>query len=86
VKVSRYMTPFTRPGLAMAGQPVPHLYFHRPLGALLGAGFRAGFLLDAFEERAFPPDHPEGSTPFSWSGRFSEIPPALVVRLRAGGR
>jgi hypothetical protein len=38
--------------------------------------------LDAIEECAFPPEHVGGSTPLSWNGRFSEIPAALVVRMR----
>jgi hypothetical protein len=81
VKVSRYLTPYTQVGLAMRGQPVPHPYFHRPLGILLQDMFDAGFALDALEERAFPPENSGGSTPFSWSGQFSEIPPVLVGRL-----
>jgi 2-polyprenyl-3-methyl-5-hydroxy-6-metoxy-1,4-benzoquinol methylase len=81
VKVSRYLTPYTQVGLAMHGQPVPHPYFHRPLGMLLQEMFEAGFVLDALEERAFSPENSGGSTPFSWSGQFSEIPPVLVGRL-----
>jgi hypothetical protein len=81
VKVPRYLTPYTQLGLAMSGQPVPHPYFHRPLGILLQDMFDAGFALDALEERAFPPDYSGGSAPFSWSGHFSEIPPVLVCRL-----
>jgi 2-polyprenyl-3-methyl-5-hydroxy-6-metoxy-1,4-benzoquinol methylase len=81
VKVSRYLTPYTQVGLAMHGQPVPHPYFHRPLGMLLQQMFDAGFTLDALEERAFPPENYGGSTPFSWGGQFSEIPPVLVCRL-----
>jgi 2-polyprenyl-3-methyl-5-hydroxy-6-metoxy-1,4-benzoquinol methylase len=81
VKVSRYLTPYSRVGLAMHGQPTPHPYFHRPLGALLGCGFEAGFVLDALEERAFPPDNTGGTTPLSWNGRFSEIPPVIVGRM-----
>jgi 2-polyprenyl-3-methyl-5-hydroxy-6-metoxy-1,4-benzoquinol methylase len=82
VKISRYLTPFTQVGLAIAGQPVPHPYFHRPLHVLLGAGFEAGFVLDALEERAFPPQNAGGSSPLSWNGRFSEIPPVLICRMR----
>ncbi len=81
VKISLYMTPYSRPGLAIRGQPTPHLYFHRPIGEVLRAGFEAGFMLDGFEERAFPPDHLGGSDALSWSGRFSEIPPVLVSRM-----
>jgi 2-polyprenyl-3-methyl-5-hydroxy-6-metoxy-1,4-benzoquinol methylase len=85
VKVWGYMTPTVARGAAISGQPQPQLYFHRPLQVLLGAAFDVGFVLDGLEERAFPPDHPEGSTPLSWGGSFSEIPPVLVVRLRQPG-
>jgi 2-polyprenyl-3-methyl-5-hydroxy-6-metoxy-1,4-benzoquinol methylase len=84
MKVRGYMTPTTSRGAAIAGQPWPQLYFHRPLHLLLGAALEAGFVLDGLEERAFPPDHPQapGRNPLGWSGRFSEIPPVLVARLR----
>jgi 2-polyprenyl-3-methyl-5-hydroxy-6-metoxy-1,4-benzoquinol methylase len=82
VKTARYLTPYTRRGLAMHGQPVPHPYFHRPLRVLLGACFDAGFVLDALEERSFPTEDSSGTLPLSWSGRFHEIPPVLVGRLR----
>ncbi len=82
VKVSRYMTTERRGGLAMPDQPVPHTYFHRPLSKLLGIAFNAGFVLDAMEEQAFPPENRGGSTIFSWNGHFAEIPPVLVCRLR----
>jgi hypothetical protein len=72
------------PGLTMSGQSVPHLYFHRALGEVFGAGFAAGFVLDGFEEPAFPPHHPAGSTALSWSGQLSDIPAALVARMRKG--
>ena len=54
------------------------------MSALFGAAFQAGFVLDALEERAFPPDNMGGTFPLSWNGRFSEIPPALVARMRLG--
>lgn len=82
VKVHGYMTPTVARGSAIAGQPQPQLYFHRPLQTLLGAGLQVGFVLDGLEERAFPPEHPQGRNPLSWSGKFSEIPPVLVARLR----
>ena len=82
VKVARYITPFTQIGLAMPGQPVPHPCFHRPLGLLLAPALSAGLVLDGFEEQAFPPANSGGTTPLSWNGRFSEIPAALIVRLR----
>jgi len=82
VKIARYKTPFTRVGIAMHGQPVPHPYFHRPLSLLLSPALGAGLVLDGFEEQAFPPENSGASAPLSWNGRFSEIPAALIVRLR----
>jgi len=83
VKVSRYLSAFTQSGLAMPGQPVPHPYFHRSLTELIGQGLQSGLVLDALEERAFPPSHDGGSNPLSWSGKFSEIPPVLVCRMKS---
>lgn len=80
-KVWGYLTPFTAHALAMRGQPRAQLVFHRPLQELLGIALAAGFVLDGLEERAFPVGHPVGPHPISW-GRFSEIPPVLVARVR----
>jgi len=82
IKVPRYMSSETKLGLAIPGQPVAHPYFHRPLSRLLEPAFKAGMLLDALEERSFPPGHTTGSYPLSWGGNFSEIPPVLVARMR----
>jgi SAM-dependent methyltransferase len=81
VKVSRYMTPFTSKGLALRNQPKPQLYFHRPLQDYLSLAFQNGFVLDGFAERSFPSDHPQ-SAPLGWGGKFSEIPPVAILRLR----
>ncbi len=84
IKVYTYMTPETIPGHAMAEQPLAQPYFHRPLSDYLAAAFEAGFVVDGFEERAFPPGQPDRprSMLLSWGSRFSEFPPVLVVRLR----
>lgn len=81
VKISKYMTPSHSKGLALRNQPKPQLYFNRPLEYYLNEGFKNGFILDGFSERAFPPDHPQTS-PLGWGGKFSEIPPALIARMR----
>jgi len=81
VKISRYMTPYIARGLAMREQPTPQPYFERPLQTYLNAGFDNGFVLDGFEERAFPPEHAT-KHPLSWGGQYSEIPPVLVARMR----
>jgi 2-polyprenyl-3-methyl-5-hydroxy-6-metoxy-1,4-benzoquinol methylase len=81
VKNSRYMTPYQAKGLALLSQPKPQMYFERPLQYYLNLGFRNGFMLDGFAERAFPPDHPQTSA-LGWGGKFSEIPPVLIARFR----
>jgi len=81
VKISRYMTPYHAKGLALRNQPKPQMYFERPLQYYLNLGFQNGFVLDGFEERAFPPDSPQTSL-LGWGGKFSEIPPVVVIRFR----
>jgi len=81
VKISRYMTPYHTEGLAFRNQDKPHLYFERPIQYYMNIGFQNGFIVDGFEERAFPPNHPH-SNPLSWGGKFSEIPLVLVMRMR----
>ena len=81
VKVSRYINQFLSSGLALRNQPKPQLYFHRPIEYYLNMGFRNGFILDGFDERAFPSNHPQ-TAPLGWGGNFSEIPPALIARMR----
>ena len=82
VKISRYMTPYHAKGLALLNQPQPQMYFEHPLQYYLNLGFKNGFVVDGFEERAFPPEHAQVS-PLGWGGKFSEIPPVLVVRMRS---
>jgi len=81
VKVHRYMTPYQAEGIALRNQPKPQLYFHRPFEYYMKIGFQNGFVVDGFEERAFPPDHPK-HRPLSWGGNYSEIPPVVVMRMR----
>ena len=82
VKTTRYMTPKAARALAMQGQPEPHPNFDRPLHMLLGAAFRAGFVVDGLEERAFPSDMEHKGHPLGWGANFAEIPPVMVVRVR----
>lgn len=80
VKISQYITPRAFKGLGIAGQPLPHYYFHRPLSVLLNICFQAGFAIDGMAEPVFEAEK-EGRHPFSWIN-FKEIPAALVVRVR----
>ena len=81
VKVSRYINQFQSEGLALRNQPKPQLYFHRPIKDYLNLAFKHGFMLDGFDERAFPPEQPQFVT-LGWGGKFAEIPPALIARVR----
>ncbi len=81
IEVPRYLTAGMQEGVAMPGQPALHPCFHRSLSELLQTGFKAGMVLDGFEERAFLPSHVGGNTALSWSGNYSEIPPVLVCRM-----
>ena len=80
VSVTRYIEPHVHKGLAIRGQPLAQNYFHRPLSALLGVFFNAGFVVDALDEPVFPEDTPERNR-FGWL-MFNDIPPVLSVRLR----
>lgn len=80
IKIDRYLTPQPFEGLAIVGQPVPNLIFHRPLSALLASCFEAGFVLDGLEERAFD-ESVEADRVLSWAN-FRETPPMMAVRLR----
>ena len=81
VKISRYLTPYQAHGVALRNQPKPQIYFERPIQYYFDLGFKNGFVLDGFAERAFPADLP-ATHPLSWGGHFSDIPPVLVARMR----
>lgn len=80
VKISHYLTLRATKGWGIASQPTAQYYFHRPLHVLFDAAFRVGFVLDGLEEPAFKQAH-ESRRTFNWTD-YSEIPPALVARLR----
>lgn len=84
VQVTHYLHPSAELSSGILHQPEPHYLFHRPLGLLLNSCFRAGFVLDALEEPAFPPGA-ASRNPFAWARR-PELPPALVLRLRPNSR
>ena len=81
VKVTTYKSAGVSKGLGIATQPVPQYYFTRTLSDLWGSAFRAGFVVDAVEEPAFPPAGASTELSFGWSA-FSEIPPVLITRMR----
>ena len=80
MKIDRYLTPQPFEGLAIVGQPVPSLIFHRPLSVLLTLCFEAGYVLDGLEEGAFD-ESVEADRELSWAN-LKEIPPMMAMRLR----
>jgi 2-polyprenyl-3-methyl-5-hydroxy-6-metoxy-1,4-benzoquinol methylase len=84
VKVTRYLEPEARQGVAKAGQPRPQHYFHRPFSVLFDVFFGYGFVLDGLEEPAFTPAD-VGPGELNWA-RFKGIPPVMLARMRLPGR
>ena len=84
LRISEYIEPAQSTGLAMVGQPEPHHYFHRPISALFGACFDAGFVLDGIAEPTFqsPETDHEGRANPMWWANHAAIPPALIARMR----
>jgi hypothetical protein len=79
VKISNYLIEKSSLGIAIAGQPEPQYYFHRPVSALLRRLFECGFVLDAYEEPSFNNIEKRFSI---YDNVFRHIPPALICRLR----
>lgn len=80
IKVSSYITPFSKKTEGIVGQPEPHWYFHRPISTLFRLGFDNGFMIDGLEEPNLPTSEPTRAGT-SWAD-MTEIPPVLVVRMR----
>lgn len=80
VRVRDYLGLRAQRGIGIIGQPQPHWYFDRPLGAIFGACFASGFALDGFEELPIPPREEE-PRPFSFE-TVPGIPIALIARMR----
>jgi len=71
IQIFNYITPQCYEGNAIVGQPVPQLYYHRPLSELLEQSFKAGFGVTGVKEPVFSIDEIE----------WNEIPPAIIIRL-----
>ncbi len=81
VKVSSYLSPAARKTEGIVGQPQAQWFFHRPISTLFRAGFDEGFVVDGFEEPAFPaPERPKPGV--GWHD-MAEIPPFLIVRMKS---
>jgi 2-polyprenyl-3-methyl-5-hydroxy-6-metoxy-1,4-benzoquinol methylase len=80
VHVTEYIHETTDLSAGILNQPEPHYTFHRPLHMLFERCFAAGFVVDGFEEPAFP-EGVGAKSAFAWAKR-PKIPPACVVRVR----
>ncbi|KAH6656275.1 S-adenosyl-L-methionine-dependent methyltransferase [Truncatella angustata] len=68
-------------GVALYGQPAPQVYFHRPMHELFGIFFRAGLVMDQFEEPAFTEEN-EVKERIESHANFTQLPAILSFRLR----
>ena len=80
VHITRYLQETTDLAAGILNQPEPHYSYHRSLQMLFATAFAAGFVVDGFEEPAFPPGTGAKSA-FAWAKR-PDIPPAVVIRLK----
>ena len=65
----------------MAGEPLPHHYFHRTLTEILTLGFGLEWVMDGIEEPACGPDVNNTKRALGWLN-FKHIPPVFAARLR----
>jgi 2-polyprenyl-3-methyl-5-hydroxy-6-metoxy-1,4-benzoquinol methylase len=79
VKVSSYLSPFTRKTEGIVGQPEPQWFFHRPISTLFQFGFEAGFVVDGIEEPRLPVERCKAGV--RWHD-MPDIPPIMVVRMK----
>ena len=80
VKVSSYLTSFTKKTEGILGQPEPQYLFHRSIQVLFNAGFSAGFVLNGIEEPGFS-RYKQGRAGVRWAD-MPEIPQVMVARLK----
>ncbi|MEM7028668.1 MAG: class I SAM-dependent methyltransferase [Chloroflexota bacterium] len=81
LKISGYLDIPPMQAVGARGEPTPHNVYHRPLHALLGAGFSAGLVLDGLEEPSFDPETADAARPLSWDHLW-QFPPVIVGRMR----
>ncbi len=80
VEVIRYASDWPHRSRGLLNQPEAHWIYHRSISTLLRECFAAGFVVDGMEEPTFEPDT-RARSPFAWARR-TEIPPAMVIRVR----
>jgi 2-polyprenyl-3-methyl-5-hydroxy-6-metoxy-1,4-benzoquinol methylase len=81
LKITNYLSLPPMKGVGAPNEPVPHIYYHRPLHELLGFAFQNGFVLDALLEPGFDPPKPEDAQPLHWTTLW-QMPPVLAGRFK----
>ena len=76
IQIFEYITPCVYEGIGIVNQPVPQMYYHRPLNQLFSMCFDAGFTINGFSEPVFNVEN--NSSKFDWYN----IPPVIVIRLQ----
>lgn len=75
IQLFEYIKPRSFEGIGIANQPVPQIYYHRPLSVLLKMCFDAGFVMNGLAEPVF--EDKDNSNKFNWC----VIPPVIIIRL-----
>lgn len=83
VKIARYLDALPVKAVGAVNEPAPHMYYHRPLYALLGEAFAAGLVVDGMDERGYTQSSGEPPRLLSWRA-VPQIPPVLAARFRVG--
>jgi 2-polyprenyl-3-methyl-5-hydroxy-6-metoxy-1,4-benzoquinol methylase len=78
VKIADYLISRPVKGLAIAGQPKPQYYFHRPLSEILNLCFKNGFYMDGMREPSFKGIEKTST----WGKVFQNNPPAIICGFK----
>ncbi len=83
VKVIHYLHPTTTRIKALPELPQEHCFFHRSLTDIFQNTFESGFVIDGFEERAFP--ETESLQEHTGWHTLHDVPVAIGIRFRKLG-
>ncbi|KAK4154060.1 ribosomal protein L11 methyltransferase [Chaetomidium leptoderma] len=78
--ITEYMSVLPAVGIALPGQPVKQIYFHRPMHELFATFFKAGLVMDAMEELAFTEEDAEEK--IESNSNYTQLPAILAFRMR----
>ena len=75
IQIFEYINSCCYEGIGIQNQPVPQLYYHRPLSEIFAICFEAGFVVSGVSEPVFNIDIERSK--FDWY----KIPPVIIIRL-----